>query len=102
MTYHDKRNAFDKDFYDPMQLGATVEGITTNKGIPPEYWRRGIEEWEDLLEFAKDAAEAKVAMPKDAPAKIKEAYNNYYAQKNKKKPSTRDKVVAKVKKSRSK
>lgn len=26
MTYHDKRNAFDKDFYDPMQLGATVEG----------------------------------------------------------------------------
>lgn len=91
MTYHDKRNAFDKDFYDPMQLGATVEGIITNKGIPPEYWRRGVEEWEDLLEIAKDA-----------PAKIKEAYNNYYAQKNKKKSSTRDKVVAKVKKSRSK
>ena len=102
MTYHNKRNAFDKDFYDPMQLGATVEAIITNKGIPPEYWRRGVEEWEDLLEFAKDAAEAKVAMPKDAPAKIKAAYDNYYAQKNNKKSSTRDKVVAKVKKSRSK
>lgn len=102
MTYHDKRNAFDKDFYDPMQLGATVKGITTNKGIPPKDWWKGVEEWEDLLEFAKDAAEAKVGMPEDAPAKIKAAYDNYYAQKNKKKSSTRDKVVAKVKKSRSK
>lgn len=79
-----------------------MKGIPTNKGIPPEYWRRGVEEWEDLLEFAKDAVDAKVAMPKDAPAKIKAAYDNYYAQKNKKKSSTRDKVVAKVKKSRSK
>lgn len=102
MTYHDKRNAFDKGFYDPMQLGATVQGITDNNGIPPEYWMRGVEEWEDLLEFAKDAADAKVAMPEDAPAKIKAAYDNYYAQKNKKKSSTRDKVVDKVKKSRSK
>lgn len=102
MTYHDKRNAFNKDFYDPMQLGATVKALTTNKGIPPEDWWPDVEEWEDLLEFAKDAVDAKVAMPKDAPAKIKAAYDNYYAQKNKKKSSTRDKVVAKVKKSRSK
>ena len=102
MTYHDKRNAFDKDFYDPMELGATVQSITDNNGIPPKDWFRGVEFWEDLLEFAKDAADAKVGMPKDAPAKIKEAYYYYYAQKNKKKSSTRDKVVAKVKKSRSK
>lgn len=100
MTYHNKRNAFDRDFYDPMQLGATVKVITENKGILPGK-RYDAEDWEDLLEFAKDAAEAKVAMPKDAPAKIKAAYDNYYAQKNKAK-STRDTVVAKVKKSRSK
>lgn len=78
----------------------------TASPLTREYHRNtgggGVEEWEDLLEFAKDAVDAKVAMPKDAPAKIKEAYNNYYAQKNKKKSSTRDKVVAKVKKSRSK
>lgn len=100
MTYHNKRNAFDKDFYDPMQLGATVKGIIETNGALPKRWH-DVEDWEDLLEFAKDAVDAKVAMPKDAPAKIKAAYDNYYAQKNKKK-STRDTVVAKVKKSRSK
>lgn len=102
MAYHNKRNRFDKDLYDPMQLGATVKEITEGNGMIPDWFDDGTEEWEDLLEFAKDAAEAKVAMPKDAPAKIKAAYDNYYAQKNKKKSSTRDKVVAKVKKSRSK
>ena len=100
MTYHNKRNAFDKDFYDPMQLGATVKVITESKGVVPGK-RYDTEDWEDLLEFAKDAVDAKVAMPKDAPAKVKAAYDNYYAQKNRKK-STRDTVVAKVKKSRSK
>jgi hypothetical protein len=102
MAYHNKRNRFDKDLYDPMQLGATVKGITEGNGMIPDWFdAKDTEGWEDLLEFAKDAAEAKVAMPEDAPAKIKAAYDNYYAQKNKK-SSTRDKVVAKVKKSRSK
>lgn len=101
MGYHSQYAKFNRHGYDPMQLGATVQVITRNKGLIPGK-QYGTEEWEDLLEFAKDAAEAKVAMPKDAPAKIKAAYDNYYAQKNKKKSSTRDKVVAKVKKSRSK
>ena len=101
MGYHNEYDKFDKNFYDAMQLGATVQVITKNKGLIPGK-QYGTEEWEDLLEFAKDAVEAKVGMPKDAPAKIKAAYDNYYAQKNKKKSSTRDTVVAKVKKSRSK
>lgn len=100
MGYHSQYAKFNRHGYDPMQLGATVQVITRNKGLIPGK-QYGTEEWEDLLEFAKDAAEAKVAMPEDAPAKIKAAYDNYYAQKNKK-SSTRDKVVAKVKKSRSK
>lgn len=102
MAYHNKHNKFDKDYYDPMQLGATVKGITESKGLIPDRFKDRTEDWEDLLEFAKDAVEAKVGMPKDAPAKIMAAYDNYYAQKNKKKSSTRDKVVAKVKKSRGK
>ena len=32
MAYHNKRNRFDKDLYDPMQLGATVKGITEGNG----------------------------------------------------------------------
>ena len=102
MGYHSEYAKFDRDNYDPMQLGATVQLITRNNGIPKGDDAKDPKGWEDLLEFAKDAAEAKVAMPKDAPAKIKAAYDNYYAQKNKKKSSTRDKVVAKAKKSRSK
>lgn len=101
MGYHSQYAKFNRHGYDPMQLGATVQVITRNKGLIPGK-QYGTEEWEDLLEFAKDAAEAKVAMPEDAPAKIMAAYDNYYAQKNKKKSSTRDKVVAKVKKSRGK
>ena len=102
MGYHNQYEKFNRHGYDPMQLGATVQLITRNNGIPKDNYAKDPEGWEDLLEFAKDAAEAKVAMPEDAPAKIKAAYDNYYAQKNKKKSSTRDKVVAKVKKSRSK
>ena len=102
MGYHSQYAKFNRHGYDPMQLGATVQLITRNNGIPKGDDAKDPEGWEDLLEFAKDAAEAKVAMPKDAPAKIKAAYDNYYAQKNNKKSSTRDKVVAKVKKSRSK
>ncbi len=102
MGYHNDYAKFDRDNYDPMQLGASVQMITKDNGIPKGKDAGYPEEWEDLLEFCMDAVKAKVGMPKDAPAKIKAAYDNYYAQKNKKKSSTRDKVVAKVKKSRSK
>lgn len=92
---------FKKGEYDPMALGAAVQEVSRSKGVMPAIYFGDSEAWEDSLEFCMDAVKAKVAMPKDAPAKVKAAYDNYYAQKNRKK-STRDTVVAKVKKSRSK
>ena len=101
MGYHNKYLKFDINKYDPMDTGAMAQIIKKAKGIPNGKYKDHPEEWEDMLEHCKDAVNSIPSMKKEERNAIITAYDNYYAQKNKK-SSTRDKVVAKIKKSRSK
>lgn len=102
MGYHSNYLKFDINKYDPMDTGAMAQIIKKTKGIPEGKYKDIPEEWEDMLEHCKDAVNSIHSMEKGERDAVLAAYDNYYAQKNKKKSSTRDKVVAKVKKSRSK
>lgn len=102
MGYHNKQLKFNINSYDPMDTGAMAQIIKKTKGIPNDDYKDYPDEWEDMLEHCKDAVNSIPSMEKRERDAVLAAYDNYYAQKNKKKSSTRDTVVAKVKKSRGK
>lgn len=83
---------FDKNNYDPMQLGAAVKGLLHDKNANKHA------NVNEFIEWVRGAIDAGCVPEPDKSAFLKK----YGSSDNKKKSSTRDKVVAKVKKSRSK
>lgn len=82
---------FDKNNYDAMQLGAAVKGLLHDKNADK---RANVNEF---IEWVRGAIEEGCVPEPD-----KSAFLKKYGSTDKKKSSTRDKVVAKVKKSRGK